>query len=132
MARFVVDTHALIWYLENNPRLGTNAAAAMDDSTNVLFLSVISLAEALWMVEHGRSAISSPESLLTDIMNDPRIEVVDLTELIVISASKLDAIGELHDRQIVATAIVLRGDGALELITRDRNITTSGLINTCW
>ncbi len=30
MSDYVTDTHALIWYLENSPRLGSQARAAFD------------------------------------------------------------------------------------------------------
>jgi hypothetical protein len=43
------------------------------------------------------------------------------------------AITEIHDRQIVATALVLidRGD-SVAILTRDANITASGLVPVIW
>ncbi|MGH7967036.1 MAG: hypothetical protein ACRERD_35310 [Candidatus Binatia bacterium] len=29
---YVVDTHALVWFLEGNPRLGANAKAVLDET----------------------------------------------------------------------------------------------------
>ena len=42
-------------------------------------------------------------------------------------------INEMHDRQIVATAIVLAdGDENVSLLTCDRNITAAGVIPIVW
>ena len=34
--RYVVDTHTIIWFLEDNPRLGSNAKAILTDATSQL------------------------------------------------------------------------------------------------
>src|SRR5205823_59553 len=75
---YVVDAHALIWFLEANPRLGANAQAALQDPASVLHLPVIALAEACWTVERGKCAIPSVTDLLTDVDADPRVRVVPL------------------------------------------------------
>jgi PIN domain nuclease of toxin-antitoxin system len=31
VSKYIVDTHALIWYLESNPRLGAAAKVVLDD-----------------------------------------------------------------------------------------------------
>ncbi len=45
--KFIVDAHALIWYLEGNPRLGKAAKDILDDSLSRLVLPVIALAEVI-------------------------------------------------------------------------------------
>ena len=42
--KYVLDTHALIWYLEANPRLGAKAKVLLDDPTTELVLPLIALA----------------------------------------------------------------------------------------
>ncbi|BAZ16639.1 hypothetical protein NIES4071_85170 [Calothrix sp. NIES-4071] len=43
------------------------------------------------------------------------------------------AIGEMHDRQIVATAMVLEQQGEkVALLSCDQNITASGLVTIIW
>ncbi len=34
--KHIVDAHALLWYLEGNPRLGVNAKAVLDDPQSKL------------------------------------------------------------------------------------------------
>ena len=48
---YIVDTHALIWYLEGNPRLGSKAKSIMEDDTKEFVLPIIALAEAIFIVE---------------------------------------------------------------------------------
>ena len=50
--KYVLDTHALIWYLEGNPKLSSRAKGIIDDPDNSLILPIIALAEAVW----GRSS----------------------------------------------------------------------------
>jgi len=104
---FVVDAHALIWFLGASPRLGINAHAAMQDPANVLYLPVIALAEACWTVDRGRTSIPSVASLLADVDADPRLVVVPLDSAILDISLTLTAISEMHDRQIAATALHL-------------------------
>lgn len=62
--KYVLDTHALIWYLEGNPRLGQAARDVIDDADSELVLPIIALAEAVFIVEHGRTGIPDVQSLL--------------------------------------------------------------------
>ena len=55
--KHVVDTHALVWFLEGNPRLGANAKAILEDADSNLIVPVIALAEACWIIERERTSI---------------------------------------------------------------------------
>ena len=49
--RYVLDAHAVLWFVENNPRLGAAAKSAIDDRESELWLPAIALAEVLRVVE---------------------------------------------------------------------------------
>ena len=131
---FVVDTHALIWFLEGNSRLGSKAKAVLEDPQNVLYLPVIALAEACWIVARGRTAIPKVGDLLNDIDRDPRVVVVPLDRAIVEASDALTVIAEMHDRLIVATVLQLssRSSSPMSLLTVDGNITDSGVCPIVW
>ena len=130
---YVIDAHALAWFLEANPRLGANARAVMQDPASVLYLPVIALAEVCWMIDRGKSPIPSIASLLGDIDADPRIVLVPLDRAILEVSLTLAAISEMHDRQIAATALHLSRAGVrIPLLTCDRDITASGLVPVVW
>jgi PIN domain nuclease of toxin-antitoxin system len=129
----VLDAHALVWFLEGDPRLGCAARAAMQDPASVLFLPVIAPAEACWAVERGRTSIPSVASLLADVDADPRLVPVLLDRAILDISLTLAPIAEMHDRLITATALHLARAGApVSLLTCDGNITRFGVVPIVW
>jgi PIN domain nuclease of toxin-antitoxin system len=117
---FILDAHALVWFLGGNPRLGPHARKAIEDAPNLLYLPIIALAEACWAVAAGKTAIPSLRVFLGDVDADRRI-------------IKLSAISEMHDRLIVASALYLAGDSkTVPLLTCDPDISTSGLVPVVW
>jgi PIN domain nuclease of toxin-antitoxin system len=75
----VADTHAVLWYLLNDPRLSTAARDVFDlaDSTkNSIVLSPISLVEVTYLVEKNRipelaytllvNALAEPDNLFVE------------------------------------------------------------------
>lgn len=133
VTRYIVDTHALVWFLEGNPRLGTNAKAVLESSASRLVVPMIVLAEACWIIEHGRTSIPSISDFLKAVDADPRVTVVALDRAILDKTLTLQAIGEMHDRQIVATALLLRDQSeTVTLITKDANIRDADVVPTTW
>jgi len=131
--KYVVDTHALIWFLEGNSRLGENARAILTNADSQLILPAIAFAEAAWIVERGRATMPSAEALLNAIAGDLRISVYPLDQAVVECSTVLSAVNEMHDRQIVATTLVLQsGSETVALLTCDQNITASKLVPIVW
>ncbi len=132
-AKYVVDTHALIWYLEGNPRLGPTAREIMKDPRNTLFLPIIALAEACWIVEHGRSSIPSVVDLIRDVDSDPRITIVPLNREIFDRYLAVPATIEMHDRLIIAALLELAASGdPIAMLTADQTVRTCGVVSTVW
>ncbi len=130
---YFLDTHALIWFLESSPRLGVNAKAVLNDPNSQLFLSTVALAEACWIVERGRTLIPAVADLLADVDADSRITVLPFERMTLDVSLTLKSIGEMHDRQIVASALVMQNRGeTVALLTKDANIVASGLVPVVW
>lgn len=131
--KYVIDTHALIWFLEGNSRLGINAKNVMANVESQLLLPAIALAEAVWIVDRGRTSIPSVTDLLNAINADPRIVIYPLDKNVVEQSLNLSVIAEMHDRLIVATAVILKNQGEkIALLSCDLNITDSGLLDIVW
>jgi PIN domain nuclease of toxin-antitoxin system len=131
--KYLLDTHALIWHLEGNGLLGTAAKSVIDSPDSEMILPVIALAEAMFVVEKGRSAIPHVEDLVNDVMNDARIEIYPLTTGILNESIGLTAIPEIHDRLIVATGVYLQTLGeTVEILTKDNEIIISSLLPVRW
>lgn len=126
----VIDTHALVWYLTDDKRLGKRAAAMLDRPDTRIVVPVIVLAELKYL--HQRSRISlSFSAVQTIISADERCAVYPVNEEIVdLLPLELD----IHDAIICATALACRrasGEDTV-VLTKDRAITDSGLVSTAW
>ncbi len=133
MANAVTDTHGLIWYLEDDPRLGADASAAFDACDRgeiTIFVPTICLVEIIYLQEKGRirpdlkaqfdAALRAGTTGLT--LADLTAEVADA-----LARVRRTDVPDLPDRIIAATALH-RG---LPLISRDRHIQLAG-ITTIW
>jgi len=124
-----LDTHAVIWSLMDDPRLGSSArsliaVAAKSD----LIVSDLVLLEASMLVAKGRVQLTcSCEQLLAKIVASFRIVPID--PRIAHLALTLDLPhGDPFDRVIAATAKIHQ----VPLLTRDRNIACCDVVETVW
>lgn len=119
----LLDTHVLVWGVEENNHLGPYALAAIDRELNVasVKISAITPWEIAMLVERGRLLLRRE---LSDWMSAVQalegLEIVALTPDIAVESVRLP--GSFHadpaDRIIVATARILDAI----LITADRAI----------
>lgn len=130
----MLDAHALVWFLVGSPKLGPNARAVLHAPNSVLYLPLIALAEACWMVEKGKvPTIPSVSHLLAAVDADQRVTLVPLDRPILDLSLTLTSIPEMHDRQIAATVLRLASSGSsVALLTRDAAITASGAVPIVW
>jgi len=128
-SEFVLDTHTLIWWLEESARLPNRIRRlldAMDSGLGVGVVPTIVLAEMISIAEKGLLRLDI-DKVLADIMETPNFEVIPFDSDMVLRMHKIRGL-ELHDRIIVATALSLN----LGLITRDGQIRESGLVECIW
>ena len=131
--KFIVDTHALIWHLEGRTSLGSSARFVLESSESELILPIIALAEAVFIVDKGRTSIPTVFDLLNDVYNDPRIEIFTLTTEILTESLPLTSIPEMHDRLIVATGAYLKNLGDdVAILTKDNEIVLSSVLPIVW
>ena len=133
-SHYFIDTHTLLWHLTKDPRLGRAAGQILNNSNSRLFLPAIALAEALFMLERKTGLYALTETqLLERLYQDDWIEVVTLDEGIIAKTLDCTAIPEMHDRQIVAAAVLAQEAGVdVAILTRDANITQSGFVACAW
>ena len=136
MARkLILDTHALVWYLEGNSRLSQRVQSLMSAVDSQMVLPLIALAEATLLIERRRIALPSVTALIADIEQDKRIQVYPLTKWIFARSLTKEGqqIPELHDRFIVSTGLHLQDLGhSIAILTRDESITAAGVLPVIW
>lgn len=131
--KHIVDAHALLWHLAGSARLGLGAKAILLNPSSELVLPATAYAEACWITERGRVPTLTVAAIRAAIDADPRISIHPLDRAVIDRSQGLTAINEMHDRQIVTTALVLADGGeTVALLTHDGNITESGLVSIIW
>ena len=82
--KFVVDTHALIWFLTADSRLSSTAKGILQAPENSFILPATALAEACWIVERGRiPTITSPTLVILAINSDSRFTIAPLDQIVI-------------------------------------------------
>lgn len=126
----VVDTHALLWHVEGSNSLSKIAREVLADTADPLIVPIIVLAEARHAINKQRTSVTW-QDLLSKLGTDDRfkVEVLDL-DLVQRAPTSL----EMHDAFICATALAHQeaAGESVPVITRDKRIRNSGLVETVW
>jgi len=133
--RYIVDAHALLWFLEGNQRLSLRAKNILAAPTSQLVLPIIALAEATLVIERGRTTIPDVSQFLMRVYADPRIELFPLTKSVFDRSRTAEGlcVPELHDRFIVSTGLYLQDLGdTVEIISKDQSITDAAVLPVVW
>lgn len=133
MIRAVADTHTVLWYLFADPHISpiarTTGMTAAGDGDQIA-LSVISLAEMIYLIDKGRIDSTALDRVLAalDRPNPVFVEIpVDRAVARAMRYVNRAQVPDLPDRVIVATAVQL----GVPLISRDSKIRASG-VTTIW
>src|SRR3972149_1373681 len=130
MALYVADTHALLWYLAGSPQLSSPARSAFDaaaSGSNDVVVPAIVIAELVMLAEKRRG-LADLDQVVATLRARPGFRLSTLTPELVLRIQKLTLLPDIHDRLIVAEALELDAP----IITRDRAITSSGLVKVVW
>jgi PIN domain nuclease of toxin-antitoxin system len=129
-ARFVVDTHALWWYLRSPERLTTAASAVFrlaETGNATIIVPAIAVAEFYFLSAKLGQPIP-PSDLLAALDAVGGIELSDLGRAQLERLDRFPEIPEMHDRLIAAEAAALDAP----VVTRDETLTASVQIETVW
>jgi len=118
--KLLLDTHIWLWGLLEPDRLSGPVQAALADADNEIWLSPISVWEALTLVQRGRLAVTMPAAEWVERMVQalPRREAPFTHEIAIASRQLTLVHQDPADRFLAATARVL----GLTLVTADERL----------
>ena len=128
---YVTDTHAFLWFLSEDRRLGKEANKAFvscDNGTDIIVIPTIALMESIFICENKRLSLGFDKVLekLSQYPLNYRIYPLDMR--VIMKCKEIPELRHPHDRIITATSITLNAT----LITKDKIIQDSKLVNTIW
>jgi PIN domain nuclease of toxin-antitoxin system len=116
--RYLLDTHVILWALENNSRLSKIAKHLIEDSDTECFVSMVSFFEIAIKKNIGKFETDKKISEFINQVKNIDIQILEISPNHLDEFEKLPLI-EAHkdpfDRMIIATAII---DG-LKIISVD-------------
>jgi PIN domain nuclease of toxin-antitoxin system len=127
---YVVDTHALIWYLLNDKKLSSTAKSifqAAEQNQTILVISAIVLAE-LYYSNVKNKWFPDFMTLYEDLISKPFIQFMPFDHTHIPYFLHDRVIPEMHDRIIAGVARRLNAP----LITSDPLITNARIVTTVW
>ncbi|MBB3913911.1 type II toxin-antitoxin system VapC family toxin [Rhizobium fabae] len=123
----VIDTHILVWAMQDDARLGSQARRVIDEMTEKsrILISAITPWEIAMLVQKGRLALGDDVGRwIDDALSLPGLQLAPIEPSIAIDSVRLP--GEFHadpaDRIIAATARFHR----VPLLTADQAILSYG------
>ena len=127
---FVADTHALLWWFIDSPRMSSRASEIFEKcekGENVIFIPSIVIAELLSIFDKKRISFNF-KNLLKKIHTSENFVLIALDYPILQKMVALKEVPELHDKIIVSTAKCLN----LPIITKDKTLQKLPSIKTIW
>lgn len=127
--KILLDTHAFLWWITNDPRISSKVSEIMADGLNELYLSAASIWEIAIKSQLGRLKLpENPDIYLTEQMAFNAVQSLSIT---IYHAFRIYSLPDIHkdpfDRIIIAQAL----SENMPVLTRDGNIPKYG-IQTIW
>jgi PIN domain nuclease of toxin-antitoxin system len=132
MTAYVTDAHALLWYLFTPEKLGAAALDAFEtiQIDDLLIVPALVVAEMVMVIEKQRiqATLDELKAVVTALQQEESYLFPSLTSQDILDSAALTQIPDIFDRPIVYEAY---NHNAI-LITKDEDITQSGLVSTIW
>lgn len=125
LGKVSLDTHALYWFLEDPDKLSSITRRILEAQSE-LVVSVIVLFELLYMEKKSDGLISLAKVLRR--LKSYKHTIVPVDEAVFNKAKGIKKDLDLHDRIIVATALLTK----TLLITKDEQILKSKTVKAIW
>lgn len=135
MDRYVIDTHALLWYATADNRIGNNAKAVIErcEAGEIqVIVPAIVLIESISTIRNPRKGFNyNPNTLLDWISNNSNFLISDLSLDVARSYNNdLDNLRTLHDDHDRLVVLTSRMSDNIPILTRANDI--QSVASTIW
>lgn len=117
----LLDTHAVLWWLDDDPTLSDAARAEISDPENTVYLSAVAVSEM--RIKQGIGKLDLPDDF-EEVLDGQAFSKLPVT---VDHAHTIAGLPAIHrdpfDRMLVAQAVV----EGMTIVTRDRRIAEYGV-----
>ena len=121
MRKVLLDTHVLLWWLADHPKLGEKSRKIITDERNDIFVSAVSIWEIA--IKKNKGLLKAPDNI-DAIVEDEGFSKLAISLFHGEQAGSLENIHrDPFDRMLIAQA---QAEG-LELLTADKTIPKYGL-----
>ncbi len=76
---YLIDTHALIWFLNGDEELSENAKKCMEEKSSINFVSIASLWEIAIKISLGKLELNAPYNKLAEQLEKNNFQVLPIT-----------------------------------------------------
>ncbi len=128
---YVADTHGLLWFLTEDPKLPEKARKVFEEverGNGTVVIPSIVLAELLHICDGNDKLKDLFLEIIKKITLSTNYTIYDLNLNVILECRNLINVSEMHDKIIVATARILNSI----VITKDKNIIDSKYVETIW
>lgn len=117
--KVLLDTHIVLWYLDDHPKLATQAKAIIEDQSNEVWISIVSLWEMAIKSSLGKLELADDLGIIESTLRRQGIQTlpVEVPHLIRLSALPFHH-RDPFDRLLVAQSI----EEQMILLTEDQQL----------
>jgi len=119
--QYLLDTHALLWFLEDDPQLPEKVKREIINIDNECFVSIASLWEIAIKIKLGKLTIKFPFERFANYLSDNDIELLPVSLDHLVQLLNID----LHHRDPFDRMIIAQGRvEQLTIITKDEHFSS--------
>lgn len=130
MLSYTTDTHSLVWHFTDSVKLGKKAKqsfALAERGKALIYVPTIVMAE-IFFITRKKHIVFDYSNFLNNVTASPNYALYPLDTQLLFKLPELESAGDLHDQIIVAVAKLTSSS----LITKDREIVESGVVDVVW
>jgi len=126
--KLLLDTHAFIWFVDNDVRLLHKTKNQIEDINNTILISIASLWEIAIKISLGKLEISESIERIIELIADNGFEILPILPEHIIKISRL----EFHHRDPFDRIIIIQGlNENLQIVSKDEIFDKYG-VNRIW